>query len=74
MSYYIMLVSLFLIRPGLMILVLITTTMAIFHRMVLKEEVYLRKVHGPPYETYKQNTGRYIPRLKKKQAVSRFNR
>lgn len=74
MSYFIMLASLFLIRPGLLILVLITITMAIFHRMVLNEEAYLMKVHGPPYETYKQNTGRYIPRLAKKQASSHFFR
>lgn len=63
LSYYIMLLSLFLIRPSILILVLVTITIALFHRMVLEEEVYLWKVHGKSYETYTQNTGRYIPRL-----------
>jgi len=61
LSYYIMLFSLFLIRPSILILVLVTITIVLFHRMVLEEEVYLRKVHGKPYETYMQNTGRYLP-------------
>jgi protein-S-isoprenylcysteine O-methyltransferase Ste14 len=67
-SYYIMPVSVFLIRPSLLILILTTITMAIFHRMVLKEEAYLMKVHGQPYKIYWHNTGQYVPRLAKKQA------
>ena len=66
LSYYIMLLSLFLIRSSILILVLVTVTIALFHRMVLEEEAYLRKVHGKPYETYMQNTGRYIPIFAKK--------
>jgi protein-S-isoprenylcysteine O-methyltransferase Ste14 len=64
-----MLLSLFLIRPSILILVLVTITIVLFHRMALEEEAYLMKVHGKPYETDKQNTGRYIPRLTPKDAA-----
>lgn len=62
-SYYIMFVGLFLIRPSLVMIVLIAISISIFHRMVLKEERYLMNVHGTQYEKYKKVAGRYFPRL-----------
>ena len=62
LSYYIMFFGFFLVRPSLVMLVLIIITIALFHRMVLKEEEYLSATHGTQYEKYKEITGRYIPR------------
>lgn len=56
--------SLLCIRPSLLLLVLILAAVAVFHQMVLKEECYLLGVHGAEYETYKSDTGRYLPRVK----------
>lgn len=64
-SYFIMFISLFLIRPSLVMMVLIAINILIFHRMVLKEEKHLLNVHGTQYEQYREVTGRYIPRLNK---------
>jgi protein-S-isoprenylcysteine O-methyltransferase Ste14 len=61
LSYFIMLVGQFLVRPSLVMVVLVAITMAMFHRMVLKEEAYLLKIHGKEYEKYKDVAGRYIP-------------
>ena len=61
--YFILFYSLFCIRPGLLLLVLILAAVAVFHKMVLKEEHYLSGVHGAEYEAYKKKTGRYFPRL-----------
>lgn len=57
--------SLLCIRPSFLLLVLVLAAVAVFHRMVLKEERYLLGVHGGEYEAYKKNTGRYLPRLRK---------
>lgn len=43
------------------LLVLILAAVAVFHKMVLKEERYLLGVHGGEYEEYKNQTGRYWP-------------
>lgn len=72
LSYFIMFFSLFLVRPSLAIIVLIAISIAIFHRMVLKEEAYLSTIHGRQYEEYKKITGRYVPRYIKKQFSSRL--
>lgn len=61
LSYFVMLFSLFLVRPSLVMTVLVIGTVAIFHCMVLKEESYLLTIHGKEYEKYKNTTGRYIP-------------
>ena len=58
LSYFIMFGGLFLVRPSLMMMVLAIATIVIFHRMVLKEEAYLSRVHGQAYEAYKKATGR----------------
>jgi protein-S-isoprenylcysteine O-methyltransferase Ste14 len=68
LSYFIMFLSLFLVRPSLVMVVLIAISIAIFHRMVLKEETHLLKIHGTQYEKYKEATGRYIPRFSQKQS------
>jgi protein-S-isoprenylcysteine O-methyltransferase Ste14 len=56
--------SLFLIRPSVVIMGMVIAAIFIFHRMVLKEEVYLLSVHGKAYQDYKQKTGRYFPKIK----------
>ena len=61
LSVFIMFFSLLCIRPSLLLLVLILAALAVFHKMVLKEERYLLGVHGGEYEEYKNNTGRYFP-------------
>jgi protein-S-isoprenylcysteine O-methyltransferase Ste14 len=63
LCYYLMFFGLFLVRPSLVLFVLIIAIIAVFHRMVLREESYLHKKHGKVYEAYKQKTGRYIPRM-----------
>lgn len=65
LSYYIMFLSFFLVRPSLVLVVLIPANIINFHRMVLKEETHLLTVHGKEYEEYKKKTGRYLPRLGK---------
>lgn len=62
-SYFIMYLSLFLIRPSIVLLVLVILTVFVLHKMVLKEEANLLKLHGKEYEEYKAKTGRYLPRL-----------
>jgi protein-S-isoprenylcysteine O-methyltransferase Ste14 len=66
LSYFIMFMGQFLIRPSLFMAVLVAITVMIFHRMVLKEEAYLLRTHGKEYEKYKGSTGRYIPIYMKK--------
>lgn len=63
LSYFIMYVSLFLIRPSIVMIVLVIVTITIFHNMVLKEEDYLLSIHGEKYKKYKNTTGRYLPRF-----------
>ncbi len=65
LSYFIMFFSLVLVRPSLVMIVLVIATIAIFHRIVLKEEAYLLTTHGKEYEEYKNTTGRYIRRFLK---------
>jgi protein-S-isoprenylcysteine O-methyltransferase Ste14 len=67
LSYYIMFVSLFLVRPSLVMVALVAISISIFHRMVLKEETHLLMNHGTQYEQYREITERYIPRFTKKQ-------
>jgi protein-S-isoprenylcysteine O-methyltransferase Ste14 len=62
LSYFIMFIGQFLVRPSFVMIVLVAITIAIFHRMVLKEEAYLLKIHKKEYEEYRGITGRYIPR------------
>jgi protein-S-isoprenylcysteine O-methyltransferase Ste14 len=65
LSYHLMFLALFLIRPSLMFAVVSTITALMFHLMVLKEETYLAAIHGNDYLDYKKATGRYLPRLTK---------
>ena len=62
LSYFIMFFGQFLVRPSFVMVALIAISIAIFHRMVLKEEAYLLTIHGKEYEEYRYITGRYIPR------------
>jgi len=68
-SYYIMYFSLFLIRPSIILMALVLATVALFHQMVLKEEMHLYSMHGKEYEKYKKQTGRYLPMMSKKKAA-----
>lgn len=61
LSYFIMFVSLFLVRPSFAMILLIILTIAVFHLLVLKEETHLMTIHGKEYEKYKKTTGRYLP-------------
>ena len=63
-SYFIMFLSLLLIRPSIVLLVLVILPVIVFHKMVLKEEAYLLKMHGKEYENYKAKTGRYLPHFR----------
>lgn len=60
-AYFLMYLSLFLIRPSILLLILVATLVFVLHKMVLKEEAYLLKTHGKEYEKYKAETGRYLP-------------
>ncbi len=62
-SYFIMYLSLILIRPSIVLIILVILAIIVFNRMVLKEEAYLLKTHGSEYEKYKAKTGRYLPRF-----------
>lgn len=64
LSYDMVFVSLWLIRPSLAQLVLCLLVTANFHLMVRNEETHLAGVHGREYEQYVQRTGRYLPRLR----------
>lgn len=66
LSYLVMFIGLFLVRPSAVMLVLIVINSAVFHWLVLKEETHLLSLHGILYAQYKKATGRYIPRLIKK--------
>ena len=65
-TYFIIFFSLFLVRPSIVMIVLIIINIVIFHRMVIKEETHLLKIHGAQYEQYKKETGRYVPRFSKR--------
>ena len=65
LSYFIMFLGLFLIRPSIVMMGLVLISILNFHLMVLKEEVHLSRIHGKVYEIYREQTGRYFPRLKK---------
>lgn len=65
LSYFVMFIGQFFVRPSVVMVVLIVSAIVVFHRMILKEEAYLLQVHGPAYEQYKRATGRYMPCLKK---------
>jgi protein-S-isoprenylcysteine O-methyltransferase Ste14 len=62
-AYYVMFLGLFLARPSVVLLVLTLSAVAVFHLMVLKEEIHLLNVHGGTYLEYKKEAGRYIPRM-----------
>jgi len=63
-SYFLLYLSLFLIRPSIVLIVLIILTVVALHKMVLNEEKNLLRLHGNAYEEYKAKTGRYLPRFR----------
>ncbi len=64
LSYYVLFLGLFLVRPSLVLLLLAAITVFSFHRMILHEETHLFAAHGNAYKEYAARTGRYLPRLK----------
>jgi protein-S-isoprenylcysteine O-methyltransferase Ste14 len=61
LSYYIIFLSLFLIRPSVLIGMSTMFLVFVFHMMVIKEEKHLEKLHGNRYLRYKKKTGMYFP-------------
>ena len=55
--------SLFLLRPSLVLLGVIGLLIANFHLLILREESYLAATHGRDYALYRKRAGRYLPRL-----------
>ena len=64
LSYFLMFLGIWLVRPSLVQSVLVAAAATIFHCMVLREERHLLNQHGKAYERYRQSTGRYVPRFK----------
>lgn len=64
-SYFIMFLGLFLVRPSIAMAGLVTVAVTLYHRMVLKEEACLLTLHGKEYENYRNETGRYWPQVRK---------
>ena len=65
LSYYLLFLGLFLVRPSLVLVLLVATTVFSFHKMILHEETFLLSAHGDAYRKYMMNAGRYLPRLKR---------
>ena len=61
LSYYIIFLSLFLVRPSVLIGMSTMFLVFVFHMMVIKEEKHLEKLHGNRYLRYKKKTGMYFP-------------
>jgi len=61
LSFFIMYLGIFLVRPNLSIVLLLILLIALVHLLVIKEEKHLMAIHGKDYEKYKNSTGRYIP-------------
>jgi len=63
LSYYLLFLGLFLVRPSLALLLLVGITVFSFHKMILHEEAHLLTTHGDAYKEYIVKTGRYLPRI-----------
>lgn len=63
LSYYVLFLGLFLVRPSLVLLLLVGITVFSFHKMILHEEAHLLAAHGDAYKEYVVKTGRYLPRI-----------
>ncbi|MDJ0781339.1 MAG: isoprenylcysteine carboxylmethyltransferase family protein [Desulfosarcinaceae bacterium] len=61
-TYVFIFAGLLLVRPSLVSGALGGAAMWIFHRLVLKEERHLQRLHGEAYMRYRAKTGRYLPR------------
>jgi protein-S-isoprenylcysteine O-methyltransferase Ste14 len=58
-----MFISFFMIRPAVVLLILILSTILVYHRIVLREEKHLHRMHGQAYADYMKRTGRYFPKM-----------
>jgi protein-S-isoprenylcysteine O-methyltransferase Ste14 len=63
LTYYAMFISFFIIKPAVVLLVLVLSTILAYHRMVHREERHLHRVHGQSYADYVKRTGRYLPKM-----------
>jgi protein-S-isoprenylcysteine O-methyltransferase Ste14 len=64
LTYYAMFISFFIIRPAVVLLVLVLSTILAYHRVVRREERHLHRVHGQSYADYVKRTGRYFPKMR----------
>lgn len=63
LTYYAMFIAFFIIRPAIVLLILVLSTILAYHRIVLHEEKHLHRMHGQAYAEYTKRTGRYIPKM-----------
>jgi protein-S-isoprenylcysteine O-methyltransferase Ste14 len=63
LTYYAMFISFFMIRPAVVLLVLVLSIILVYHRIVLREEKHLHRMHGQAYADYMKRTGRYFPKM-----------
>jgi len=54
------LIGQYLVFPSWILLVYLMAAVALFHRQVLREEVWLREHYGQPYEAYCKRVRRYL--------------
>jgi len=59
-SYLLMLIAYALILKSMILLGLCVIGFLLVHRMILKEETYLRSVHGDEYAEYQKRVPRYL--------------
>ncbi|MBN1619246.1 isoprenylcysteine carboxylmethyltransferase family protein [candidate division WOR-3 bacterium] len=60
LAYDIVIIGTSLCSPSLLLFLLSTTTIILFHFLIIKEEKYLETKHGNDYRKYKKETRRYL--------------
>lgn len=60
LSYFLIFIALFLISPSIMLFLLIFINFGLFHKMVLREEVYLKNTYKEKYIDYCDKVNRYL--------------
>lgn len=63
LAYFTMFSGLFLITPGMILLLIIIAAICSFHNMIKLEEIFLQKMHGNIYTDYCCRAGRYLPKF-----------
>jgi protein-S-isoprenylcysteine O-methyltransferase Ste14 len=60
LSYDVVLIGISFVSLSLFVIAFSITTMILFHILILKEEVYLDKIHTDSYREYKRKVRRYL--------------